>query len=280
MKLRVAFLTNLTTQESLPVLHELSRSQQAEVAQVFFYDTISHSRKSLLHTIREFGLRGLVVKSTKILSGKALVIASRLFPALKPEPRTSFEFAAKHQLPVRVVSTLNSPDSQNVLKSLELDVLLVCVCKNILKQTTIDIPTLGSVNIHPSLLPQYRGPAPVFWALYNRETVTGVTFQQMTKSIDDGPILAQYPMAIPQQVTEQQLSRSLLSLAAEHLDAVLSLLLSRLSQSSSNESTGSVSLDDAEDVATPSHSDRSAKEPSSYFSFPTPAQRKELARRR
>jgi methionyl-tRNA formyltransferase len=221
-----------------------------------------------------------VAKSTKILSGKALAMASRLIPALKQEPRTSFDFAAKHQLPVRVVSTLNSPESQKFLESLELDVLLVCVCKNILKQTTIDIPKLGSVNIHPSLLPQYRGPVPVFWALYNREIISGVTFQQMNKNIDDGPIVAQYPMAIPQQVTEQQLSRSLLSLAAEHLNTVLSLLQSKLSQGSSNESTAPVSLDVAEDVATPSHSDRSAQEPSSYYSFPTPAQRKELARRR
>ena len=87
--------------------------------------------------------------------------------------------------------SVNLPDSQARLSTLAADLLVVCDYGEILRPATLATTRLGGINLHGSLLPKYRGAAPVQWAILRGETETGNTVIQMTPGLDAGPCLAQ-----------------------------------------------------------------------------------------
>jgi methionyl-tRNA formyltransferase len=95
------------------------------------------------------------------------------------------------RLPVWSPDTVNSPASQSQLASLGADLLVVCDYGEILRPETLATARLGGINLHGSLLPKYRGAAPVQWAILRGETETGNSVIHMTPGLDAGPILAQ-----------------------------------------------------------------------------------------
>ncbi len=103
------------------------------------------------------------------------------------------------------------------LKDLDLDVLVVAAYGQILPESVLEIPRLGCVNVHTSLLPKYRGAAPIQWAILNGETETGVTIMQMDAGMDTGPILSQRATPIDPKETGGELHDRLASLGAELL---------------------------------------------------------------
>ncbi len=102
------------------------------------------------------------------------------------------------ELDIPVYQPLNFRNEEDVetLRSLRPDVLLVAAYGLILPQKVLDIPTSGAINVHASLLPKYRGAAPIQRAIMNGDPVTGVTIMQMERGLDTGPILMQRAMAI------------------------------------------------------------------------------------
>lgn len=88
-------------------------------------------------------------------------------------------------------ASVNSVEAVQQLVDYDADIAVVCDYGQILKPTALAAARLGSVNLHGSLLPRYRGAAPVQWALYHGDSVTGVTVIQMTPGLDAGPILEQ-----------------------------------------------------------------------------------------
>ena len=90
-----------------------------------------------------------------------------------------------------VAARVNAPPARMVLASYRPELLVVCDYGQILKPETLEIPRLGGINLHASLLPKYRGAAPVAWAIYHGETETGVTVIRMTAGVDAGPAIAQ-----------------------------------------------------------------------------------------
>ena len=107
------------------------------------------------------------------------------------------------------------------LASLQPDVIVVAAYGLILPQAVLDVPKYGCVNIHPSLLPRYRGAAPVASAILAGDEVTGVTFMRLDAGMDTGPILAQERVAISPQDTTGLLTARLSELAARLLPDVL-----------------------------------------------------------
>ena len=105
------------------------------------------------------------------------------------------EAALAHGLPVLQPPNLKSPAFQEELKSYAAD-LQVVVAFRMLPEAVWNMPRLGSVNIHASLLPQYRGAAPINWALMQGETQTGVTSFFLQHEIDTGPLIFQDRVAI------------------------------------------------------------------------------------
>ncbi|MFO7965707.1 MAG: methionyl-tRNA formyltransferase [Desulfobacterales bacterium] len=92
--------------------------------------------------------------------------------------------------PVVQPKSLKDPHIAHHLKSLKPDVFVVVAYGHILSRDILDIPTFGAINLHASILPKYRGPAPIQWAIINREKVTGVTAMFMDAGMDTGDILS------------------------------------------------------------------------------------------
>src|SRR6185369_8349376 len=89
----------------------------------------------------------------------------------------------------------------NNIKKLDADVGVVVGYGKILSQEVLDTPRMGMLNIHPSLLPKYRGPSPVQTAILNGETKTGVSIMRVDAEVDHGPILAQTELEIQSEDT-------------------------------------------------------------------------------
>jgi methionyl-tRNA formyltransferase len=116
---------------------------------------------------------------------------------------------------------IRRPELLAELSDLQADVMVVVGYGQIIPQTIIDLPALGIVNVHASLLPKYRGAAPIQWAIANGETVTGVTTMQINAGLDTGDMLLKRETAIRPGETAAELSERLARLGAELLSETL-----------------------------------------------------------
>ncbi len=107
------------------------------------------------------------------------------------------------------------------LASQKPDLFVVAAYGKIIPQDILDIPVHGSINIHPSLLPKYRGPSPIQSAILEGETTTGVSIIVMDKEVDHGPIIFQWKEEILPQDTFQSLHHKLFINTAERLPAII-----------------------------------------------------------
>ncbi len=110
--------------------------------------------------------------------------------------------------------TVNAVGAQEQLRQLAADLLVVCDYGEILKPATLDTACFGGINLHGSLLPKYRGAAPVQWAILNGEQETGNSVIQMTPGLDAGPCLAQEATPIDPEETAAELESRLAILGA------------------------------------------------------------------
>jgi methionyl-tRNA formyltransferase len=99
------------------------------------------------------------------------------------------ELALKHGIPVYQPAKVREPDVIELLRKLLPDVIVVVAFGQILPKALLEIPTLGCINVHASLLPRYRGAAPLNWCIINGENETGVTTMLMDVGLDTGPML-------------------------------------------------------------------------------------------
>ena len=113
--------------------------------------------------------------------------------------------------------SLRSPGALEELESLRPDLIVVAAYGLFLPNRALDLPRYRCLNIHPSLLPEYRGPSPVASAILNGETVTGVTIMQMDEGMDTGPTLAARETAIAPRETAGELTARLFRIGAELL---------------------------------------------------------------
>jgi methionyl-tRNA formyltransferase len=116
---------------------------------------------------------------------------------------------------------LNDPAVLPVLEAAAADVFVVVAYGQILSPTLLALPRLGAVNVHASLLPRYRGPAPIQWAIINRDGQTGVTTMRMDAGLDTGPILLSAATPIDPAETAATLYPRLADMGAELLVATL-----------------------------------------------------------
>ncbi len=120
--------------------------------------------------------------------------------------------AERLEIKVLEPETLKNFDLNNEQLAINsIDLFLVFAYGLIIPQAILDIPTYGSINIHPSLLPKYRGPTPIQSALLNGETETGVSIMLLDAKMDHGPILAQTKMTIDPDDTTPVLTEKLLA---------------------------------------------------------------------
>ncbi|MBI4587837.1 MAG: methionyl-tRNA formyltransferase [Candidatus Rokubacteria bacterium] len=127
-------------------------------------------------------------------------------------------------LPVVQPARLRDAQWPDTLRALGAEVAVVIAFGQILPKAVLDVPPRGSINVHGSLLPRYRGAAPIAWALIRGETETGVTIFLMDEGMDTGPILLQEPLSIEPGETAGELAARLSRLGARLLLTTLERL--------------------------------------------------------
>jgi methionyl-tRNA formyltransferase len=135
--------------------------------------------------------------------------------ALAPSPVK--EAALRLGLPVYQPERIKRPEAGDYLRALAPDGMVVVGYGQIIPQSILDIPPLGILNVHASLLPKYRGAGPIQWAIVHGETVTGVTIMRIDAGLDTGPMLLQSETAIGVDETAIELGCRLSSMGADLL---------------------------------------------------------------
>jgi methionyl-tRNA formyltransferase len=134
------------------------------------------------------------------------------------------ELALAHQLPVEQPERLRDEESQTRLAGYQADLMVVVAYGLLLPQPILDTPSLGCINVHASLLPRWRGAAPIHRALLAGDSETGVTIMQMEAGLDSGPMLAIARTPIGERETTALLHDRLASLGGELLVATIDRL--------------------------------------------------------
>jgi methionyl-tRNA formyltransferase len=134
------------------------------------------------------------------------------------------QLAVEKKLPVLQPARARDPGFQDELRRLEPDVAVVVAYGKILPQAVLDIPRHGCLNVHASLLPRYRGAAPVQWAIIRGETVTGVTIMKLDAGMDTGPMLVAQKVPIAPEDTAGTLAPKLSAIGAELMLVTLARL--------------------------------------------------------
>lgn len=115
------------------------------------------------------------------------------------------ECAVKHGIPVYQPASMKSDEVFEVLKEANADIFIVVAYGKILPGRILNLPPYGCVNVHASLLPKYRGAAPIQWSIINGETKTGVTTMQMDEGLDTGDMLMKIEVPIAPDETGETL---------------------------------------------------------------------------
>ncbi len=142
----------------------------------------------------------------------------------KVQPPPVKELAVQYQIPVFQPASLRTEEAQRQLKALAPDLVVVVAYGKILPTEILQIPPLGCVNVHASLLPKYRGAGPIQWSVLNGETETGVTTMYMEEGLDTGDMILSKHTEIGKDETASELHDRLSVLGAEALRETLPLL--------------------------------------------------------
>ncbi|HEX4628537.1 MAG TPA: methionyl-tRNA formyltransferase [Gemmatimonadales bacterium] len=179
-----------------------------------------------------FGTPDFAVPSLDALLGEGFDVVAAVTQPDKPQGRSRSTAVAPpvktaaqaEEVPVLQPAQPTDPAFVERLRALAPDVGVVVAYGHVLKPELLALPRHGMVNVHPSLLPELRGAAPVEWAILNGLEQTGVTIMQMEAGLDSGPILLQIPHDIDPDLTGGELSEHLSEMGAQALVEVLALL--------------------------------------------------------
>ena len=142
----------------------------------------------------------------------------------KLQPPPVKELALSYGIPVYQPRKIREPDNLRILEELNPDVIVVAAYGQIIPKQILQLPRFGCVNVHASLLPAYRGAAPIQWAILDGEERTGVTIMQMNEGLDTGDILTVREIPIGEKETGGSLFDKLAQAGAELLVSTLEKL--------------------------------------------------------
>lgn len=157
----------------------------------------------------------------------ALVLTQPDRPAgrgMKLKPSPVKQLALSHGLRVEQPASLKNEEAQQMLRDIGAELMVVAAYGLILPQAVLDIPALGCLNIHASLLPRWRGAAPIQRAILANDGETGITIMQMDAGLDTGAMLSIYPLSIGHDETAISLHDKLSALGARAIVETLATL--------------------------------------------------------
>lgn len=131
------------------------------------------------------------------------------------------ELALENNIPVYQPTKLRDETATELIKSLRPDILVVVAYGRILPDDMLEVPKYGAINVHASLLPKYRGAAPIQWAVLNGDKITGVTTMYLASEMDTGDIIYTSETEIGEFETSGELFDRLMVMGAELLDRTL-----------------------------------------------------------
>lgn len=131
------------------------------------------------------------------------------------------ELALENNIPVYQPTKLRDGTATELIKSLKPDILVVVAYGRILPDDMLEVPKYGAINVHASLLPKYRGAAPIQWAVLNGDKITGVTTMYLASEMDTGDIIYTTETEIGEFETSGELFDRLMVMGAELLDRTL-----------------------------------------------------------
>jgi len=178
-----------------------------------------------------FGTPEFAVPSLRALVGEGFDVRAVVTQPDRPQGRSRSSLvpppvkvaAQSEGLEVLQPERASDPALLQAVKHLAPDVGVVVAYGHILKPELLQAPRRGMVNVHPSLLPELRGAAPIEWAILNGDETTGVTIMQMDVELDAGPVLHRLPHRIDPGTTGGELSDHLAEMGAQALIEALSL---------------------------------------------------------
>lgn len=166
-------------------LQELVKKRKEEIVAFVVSKSIIYKKSlpvSIFTIIKKSGLRFFISQSIE-----------ELLPRVKP-PREGIlldRLARIYSIPQYFCKDVNTPYWIQLIKDLEPTLIISCQFNQIIKRPIIEIPVKGCINVHKSLLPAYRGMAPIFWALANGEEEIGITIHYVEEKFDTGDIIGQ-----------------------------------------------------------------------------------------
>ena len=125
-------------------------------------------------------------------------------------------FAEEKNIPILQPQKVKLPEVVAKLAALQADLIVVVAFGQILSQEILDLPKFGCINVHASLLPKYRGAAPIEWCLINGEKLTGVTTMQMDAGLDTGDMLLKSEVKISEEMILPELQEKLMTAMREN----------------------------------------------------------------
>lgn len=221
--MRIIFLTNLFEPVGSNCL-KLLLDNSKDMVGVFVYNYKAENPLKLIKDLAAKKGRGYIFRKTReLLFYKARITLRKMgFPLRRvycfPELLASYKIKNLHY-----INDVNALSFAEKLRELKPDLIVVSIFSQILKKDIINIPTMGCINIHPSLLPKYRGPNPYFWVLRNKEKETGVTIHYIDEGIDSGNIIASRAIPITTADTEYSLRSKTAKIAPDCLLEVIQM---------------------------------------------------------
>ena len=169
-----------------------------------------------------------ILESLRVASGLELVgIGTQEKPpkTIDGHARGSYTavslYCGKHGIEIERHATVNTEQFREHLRQLGVDMLVVASFGQILKRELLELPRLGCLNIHASLLPKYRGASPVVASLLHGDKETGISFMQMEAGLDTGPLYRCFPLPILPTDVSDTLEQRLGALAGAKAEQVI-----------------------------------------------------------
>ena len=211
-------------------LNKLIRRPDLEIIGLIRSDISVFSKKYwkyMRYGVRRAGLfYAIVIGLMVYFEFIGVALAGLFYWHRKRSWRTSSKLVQIHNLKLHDTDNINSKKSIQILKSWKPDVIVSLSFDQILNKKVIEIPKIAALNMHPGLLPKYRGIWPNFWKLHNREKYAGVTIHHIAEEVDAGEIIAQ--MKFP--IKEKDSKVSLYLKSAHHGSKLLAKTLAKMKQ--------------------------------------------------
>ena len=138
-------------------------------------------------------------------------------------PTATKVVAMEHNIPVFQPAKLRDGEALAIMQELKPDITVVAAYGKILPKDILDVAPLGNVNVHGSLLPKYRGSAPIQWSVINGDKVTGITTMFMAEGMDTGDMIMKFELPIGEDETAGELFDRMAKLGAESIEKTLEL---------------------------------------------------------